>query len=228
MSNNDFHKSTIKFQADNWVKLKNLAAIQNTSPTQILNQLLDSYVNDKLPENYETRIKDKVHEELDRRITDIFLDTIALKVAERLNLDSSTTSTTNATDIDNTENTIEVSATEENTTSTTSTTRKPKTSSTSNTSNTTKKAKSPSTTNTTKKIKRLGLEEIERREANLDKFKHYLASDRKPTYKDIMVAAKEKLNKETIRRYRTGERTPKPEFIKKWGLNWNNTEWIEN
>lgn len=43
------HKATINFARENWIKLLNLAAMQNTSATAILNELVDAYVNEKLP-----------------------------------------------------------------------------------------------------------------------------------------------------------------------------------
>lgn len=71
------HKTTIKFVKENWIKLQNLAAIQNTSPTQILNDYVEALVNDNLPKNYEKRIQDKVCGELDKHITDELVEAIA-------------------------------------------------------------------------------------------------------------------------------------------------------
>lgn len=60
----------MKLDSDNWVKLQNLAAIQNSSCTAIIDQLIDAYVNEKLPDNYEQRIQEQVYNTLDTAISD--------------------------------------------------------------------------------------------------------------------------------------------------------------
>ncbi|MEM9507534.1 MAG: hypothetical protein AAGA16_07565 [Cyanobacteria bacterium P01_E01_bin.35] len=63
---------------------------------------------------------------------------------------------------------------------------------------------------------------------NLGKFKYYKASDNRKAHDDAWVARQEGVSKETIRRYRKGIRSPKQDFIDRWGLNWNKTGWIKN
>lgn len=204
------HKTTIKFVEENWLKLQNLAAIQNTSPTAILNSLLDAFVNENLPENYEKRIQDRVYSELDKRIDDVMIDEIALRVAIKLGLKKDEV----LTEADPIEAFV-ISEKPE----------KKQIFYADDTASTTKDTDISSTTSTTKKKK---LSQEEKIAANLAHFQQYKASSNKKSYADSYVSAQEGLSRETVRRYRNGSRSAKPEFVERWGLNWNQTQWIKN
>ena len=73
------HRTNIEIVKDNWIKLQNLAALQNTSPTRIVNDLIDSYVNEKLPEDYQERIDERVNKVLDDKIDDFHFYTTHVK-----------------------------------------------------------------------------------------------------------------------------------------------------
>ena len=203
------HKTTIKFVKENWIKLQNLAAIQNTSPTQILNDYVEALVNDNLPENYEKRIQDKVCGELDQRITDELVEAIALRVASHLRLKLDTDSTANTAKIIKT---VDVSRQKQ----------------IDNTDSTDESISIASTANTAKKKTKKKTVDPDRKAANIAKFKRYKASDNKRSYDDKYVASQEGVAKGTVWRYRKGERSPKQEFIDNWGLNWNGEQWIKN
>lgn len=206
------HKTTIKFVKENWIKLQNLAAIQNTSPTQILNDYVEALVNDHLPENYEKRVQDKVFDELDQRISDELVESIALRVASHLRLKLDTDSTANTA-----ENikTVDVS-------------KQKQIANTDSTDSTAKSTSTASTANTAKKKTKKKVVDPDRKAANIAKFKRYKASDNKRSYDDKYVASQEGVAKGTVWRYRKGERSPKQDFIDSWGLNWNGEQWIKN
>ncbi len=209
-------KTTIAFDPDNFVKLQNIAAIQNRTVTDILNELIEGYVNERLPEGYEERIKDKVFALVDQRVDSNFLDAIAEKVASLLSSKKSTTDM--ASTIDTIASSINPIAVADS----------PKyknfivetgTSEEKSTTNTASTAKKKTEDKTTKEDKQA---------ANIAKFKRYKASDNKKSYDDQYVASQLGVGKETIRRYRKGLRSPKQEFIDTWGLNWNGEQWIPN
>lgn len=210
----DKYKTSIAFYKDNWVRLQNIAAMQNTSPTAIVNELVEAYVNDKLPDNYEQRIEEKVYATLDTKISNATIKAIAERVAVLLQLSqngSKTTNATNATNEDNDENLIDV-VNEAIFTGGASLKRN-------------KATKATKTTKTTKATKATNKNKAE---ANVAKFRRYKASDNRKGYDDGYVAAKEGLTKAVVSRYRKGGRSPKAEFIERWGLNWNGEQWIEN
>lgn len=197
------HKATVKFVERNWIKLQNLAAIQNTSATAILNELVQAYVEDKLPDRYAERIEAEVNRVLDSKIEATLIDAIAEKVREKL---IGTGRLIHRDSPDSTDNTV-LSEAREDTPTTDNTVYLESVSSTDNTVST----EAPSKT-----------------EANLAKFKRYKASDRAKGHKDSYVAEKEGLATYTVSRYRTGKRSPSVEFIERWGLNWNGSEWLDN
>ena len=213
----DKYKTSIAFYKDNWVRLQNIAAMQNTSHTAIVNELVEAYVNDKLPDNYEQRIEEKVYATLDTKISNATIKAIAERVAVLLQPSqngskaTNATNTTNATNRDNDENLIDVlnEATEA-------------------TKATKKQNKATKTTKATEATKATKATNKNKAEANIAKFRRYKASDNRKGYDDGYVAAKEGLTKAVVSRYRKGGRSPKAEFIERWGLNWNGEQWIEN
>ena len=68
----------------------------------------------------------------------------------------------------------------------------------------------------------------EKRQINIDRFKHYKASENRKGYNDRYVANEENLATTTVSRYRRGLRSPKQDFVDKWGINWNGEQWIKN
>lgn len=209
-------KTTIAFDPDNFVKLQNIAAIQNRTVTDILNELIEGYVQGKLPEGYEERIKDKVFALVDQRVESDYLDAIAEKVATLLLSKKSTTNT--ARTIDTSGSTVNPIAAP-NSPKYQSFVIKPDTSEGKSTTDTARTAKKKTEDKTTKEDKQA---------ENIAKFKRYKASDNKKSYDDQYVASQLGVGKETIRRYRKGLRSPKQEFIDTWGLNWNGEQWIKN
>lgn len=203
------HKATVKFVERNWIKLQNLAAMQNTSATAILNNLVEAYVDDKLPENYEERIQTEVYRVLDSKIEDSLIEAIAQRVQEKLG-------GTVQIDLPNDEIEAEVAYSTADTDNTVNTANTDDTDSTSDTDSTDGTVNTDST------------DIISRLNANLAKFKRYKVTDRSKGHKDRYVAEKEGLSTYTITRYRKGQRSPSAEFIARWGLNWNGSEWLEN
>ena len=209
-------KTTIAFDPDNFVKLQNIAAIQNRTVTDILNELIEGYVNERLPEGYEERIKDKVFALVDQRVDSNFLDAIAGKVASLLSSEKSTTDTARTIDtIASTTNSIAAP----NSPKYQSFVIEPGTSEEKSTTNTARTAKKKTEDKTTKEDKQA---------TNIARFKRYKASDNKKSYDDQYVASQLGVGKETVRRYRKGLRSPKQDFIDTWGLNWNGEQWIRN
>ena len=261
----DRYKTSIAFYQENWTKLQNLAAMQNTSPTAIINDLVDAYVNDKLPDNYEQRIEEKVYATLDTKITNATIEAIAQRVLLLLNSpkdnikiayatdattieveaeDTSATNTIDATTIE-----VETIVETEDTTDATSTTNNNLTTEANNTTEATdatleladeineaiftggkslKQKKATKTTKVTNNKNKSASSSEDKKTANLAKFKRYKASNNKKGYDDSYVAGKENLSKQTINRYRLGNRSPKTEFIERWGLNWNGSQWVKN
>ena len=204
-------RTTIVFDADNWVKFQNIAAMQNTSPTQLLNELVASYVSNKLPENYQQRIQEKVFETLDKQIDKAQLEIIADRVFEIFwtrNLSIDTIETVPTLPIEG----ITVPELNQE--------LKDKTNATNTTS-----ATKANVTNTTKATKLTKEEKIKK---NLAKFRRYQASDNRKSYKDGDVAPQEGVTSKTINRYRIGIRSPGQGFIDRWGLSWDGKGWIKN
>ncbi len=209
-------KTTIAFDPDNFVKLQNIAALQNRTVTDILNELIEGYVKGKLPDGYEERIKDKVFALVDQRVESDYLDAIAEKVASLLSSQKSTTDT--ARTIETEASTLNPIAANDD----------PKyqnfilrtsTSEEKSTTDTARTAKKKTEDKTTKE---------DRQAENIAKFKRYKASDNKKSHDDQYVASQLGVGKETVRRYRKGLRSPKQEFIDAWGLNWSGEQWIRN
>ena len=208
-------KTTIAFDPDNFVKLQNIAALQNRTVTDILNELIEGYVKGKLPDGYEERIKDKVFALVDQRVESDYLDAIAEKVASLLSSKISTTDTARTIDtIASTTNPIAAPDSPKYQ----SFVIKPDTFEEKSTTDIARTAKKKTEDKTTKEDKQA---------ANIAKFKRYKASDNKKSYDDQYVASQLGVGKETVRRYRKGLRSPKQEFIDAWGLNWNGTQWVK-
>lgn len=203
------HRTNIEIVKDNWIKLQNLAALQNTSPTRIVNDLIDSYVNEKLPEDYQERIDERVNKVLDDKIDDVLIENIAARALKMLDTAGYLAVDIVDRDVSNTPQTLDANAT----TDIDST----------NEINGTDATDITSDTGSTDEID-------DRRSPELKPFlfKRYKASDNKKGYNDGLVAAKEGLSRESVRRYRKGIRTPKPDFVERWGLNWNDTQWVRN
>ena len=208
-------KTTIAFDPDNFVKLQNIAALQNRTVTDILNELIEGYVKGKLPDGYEERIKDKVFALVDQRVESDYLDAIAEKVAILLSSEKSTTDTARTINtIASTTNPIAAP----NSPKYQSFVIKPDTSEKKSTTDIARTAKQKTEDKTTKEDKQA---------ENIAKFKRYKASDNKKSYDDQYVASQLGVGKETVRRYRKGLRSPKQDFIDAWGLNWNGTQWVK-
>lgn len=207
------YKTSIAFNEENWIKLQNIAAIQNTSPTAILNDLLDAYVNEKLPDRYEEQIKEKVFLALNEKIDDYLVEGIAQKVVELIGSGKVQTVDLHLTDATNATNATF------NATNATSATK--------DATNTTNATKDIDVTNATSATKDT-VPEDDKRKSNIAKFKRYKASDNKKSYNDSYVAAQENRSKTAVNRYRTGRRSPQQDFIDRWGLSWNGEQWIKN
>lgn len=193
----------MKLDSDNWVKLQNLAAIQNSSCTAIVDQLIDAYVNDKLPDNYEQRIEEQVYKTLDAKIAEHMLTRISELVAAKLG------------------HSVDAAFSTDKTVDTVKKTKKTKTDQKVE-NEVIAIVKSVDTDNT---------DDTDKTEAeiNIARFQRHRAASNKISRPDSYVAAQEGLSRNTIRRYRKGERSPKkPEFIEKWGLNWDGSAWCLN
>lgn len=209
-------KTTIAFDPDNFLKLQNIAALQNRTVTDILNELIEGYVNGRLPEGYEERIKDKVFALVDQRVDSNYLDAIAEKVAVLLSSEKSTTDTARTIDtIASTTNPIAAP-------------NSPKYQSFVIKPDTSEEKSTTDTARTAKKKTEDEMAEENRRAANIAKFKRYKASDNRKSYNDHYVASQIGVAQVTVWRYRRGERSPKQDFIDMWGLNWNGEKWIKN
>lgn len=187
--------------SENWIKLQNLAAIQNSSCTAIVDQLIDAYVNDKLPDNYEQRIQEQVYSVLDNKISDKLITAIALRVSAILE-PKNTVKTVDTDKIDQPE-------------------KNPKKT----------KSKSKNVENEIVSIipnTASAVDTVDIKEKNTALFTRHRAASNKKSHPDSYVAAQEGLARQTVRRYRKGERKPKPEFIEKWGLNWDGSAWCLN
>ena len=226
-------KITILFDQEVWVKLQNIAAIQNTSASKILNVFAKSYVEGKLPEDYEQRIQEKVFEILDQQIEKSLIEDIADRVAFKLGLQNPLIETVEPSKVPEIFNQPEIRQVYD--TYNTDSTNEINTDSTGNTDSTAivistdnKDISDQKTTDSTDNTDKKKLSAEEKKQLNIAKFRRYKASDNRKAYDDTWVATKEGKARESIRRYRKGIRSPNPEFIERWGLNWDGNQWIEN
>lgn len=200
----------MKLDSDNWVKLQNLAAIQNSSCTAIIDQLIDAYVNEKLPDNYEQRIQEQVYSTLDSVISDQALNRISELVAVKLGFckaGNEPYAVDDPFDTAKTDNTVE---------------KTKKTKANKKTENQVIAiVKSPNTDKTDDTVKTEA-------EINIARFQKHRAASNKISRPDSYVAGQEGLARQTVRRYRKGERKPKQAFVDKWGLNWDSSAWCLN
>jgi hypothetical protein len=212
----------MKLDSDNWIKLQNLAAIQNSSCTAIIDQLIDAYVNEKLPDNYEQRIQEQIYSTLDTAISDHAINRISELVAVKLGFykaDNQPYAIEDTEDTDSTENTENTENTDstEDTDSTVKKTKKNKKVE----NEVIAIVKSPDTDSTDNTDKTEA-------EINIARFQKHRAASNKISRPDSYVASQENLARQTIRRYRKGERKPKQVFVDKWGLNWDGSAWCLN
>ena len=280
---------TIRVEDDLWIQLQNIAAIQNTTCTDLINEDIQARVANTVVPDLKAKIDRAVDDCLSNTIEDSLINAIADRVFERLVqknrnlLPFKTVETIEAStddlkaeivkaDIDNEEpaswseyvsqeqevfyptedkdisfdelnkQTVETVETVENDnkefvptlTKTVKTVENNQDEKTVETVETVKNkndeiiANIVETVETVETVKNTKLSKEEKIAANLAKFKQYRSIDNRKGYSDSFVAGQEGLSKATINRYRKGERSPKQDFIDRWGLSWNGNEWIKN
>ena len=203
------HRTNITVDKEVWAAFCKWTGMIGYSASGKLEEFMRSCIENSVPNEYEATIRETINSQIDTIASDEMTRAIAERVAILLDKRSHFSE---IIDVDSVEDTHDTSAIV----------------SVQNTHDVQNSINTHSVPDEDKNSEVARKTELSREEVNIAKFKQYSALDNRKSYTDKRVAETEGLKQQTVNRYRRGQRSPKPDFIERWGLNWNGSQWIKN
>ena len=203
---------TMRIDEQLYEQLSYKAAIEGSNTTKKIRELVANYVNDELSPLDRTKVSSAVKQAIDDYAQKEFISQVSEMVAQKLGLSYQDKNISKVSEVSEVKE-LDIEAVSEGLEELSKNYDK------------TELSEIPKESNKTDKLE--PIEKIQKRENNLAKFKRGDVRDNKKTHSDLHVASSEGLTKETIRKYRKGDRSPKSEFIERWGLSWDGKGWVK-